>query len=164
MVILRRAHLARRRTYAIRAVNIRTRMYTGIQPLREAPGGDSQTAIPSQAVKDKLRRNRSAKQNGKGTRIPGAVTTREKTRKYGHSITVNRLDLPITSVPLSWHCCALSACPPVDIVPIESDVGSSPEGQNQPSLTGVFYEDDAHLLCSDWLCGGTLDFPATASC
>ena len=36
---------------------------------------------------------------------------------------------PITSVPLRWHCCALFGRGRIAIVPIELDVGSSPEGQ-----------------------------------
>jgi hypothetical protein len=41
---------------------------------------------------------------------------------------------------------------------------SPPEDQNQSGVMGVSHENDAHLLCGNWLCGGTLDFPATTSC
>ena len=57
---------------------------------------------------------------------------------------------------------------PMCLVPLQSccycadrDCSSSPEADRLDRE--VFYESHASVLCGDWLCGGTLDFPATAS-
>ena len=64
---------------------------------------------------------------------------------------------PITSVPLRWHGCALFGSRLVDIVPIDPDV---PPLNDQIERSGGDYANDASLLCGNWLCGGSLDFPA----
>jgi len=39
---------------------------------------------------------------------------------------------------------------------------SSPDDQTIDLDWGVFYEDDASVLCGNWLCGGPLDIPAAS--
>ena len=47
-------------------------------------------------------------------------------------------------------------------LPIESS-WFSPEGENAEPEWGVFYENDASVLCGNWLCGGPLDIQAAGS-
>ena len=67
----------------------------------------------------------------------------------------------ITSVPLRWHCCALFTLSRVAIVPIEMNV--PPLRIKTSRFDWGCHEDDASVLCGNWLCGGPLDFPAAAS-
>src|ERR1700730_1047913 len=65
---------------------------------------------------------------------------------------------PITSVLSQWHCRALLGLASVAIVPIESNV--VPPLRSTSRSIGGRYARHASVLCGDWICGGSLDFPA----
>ncbi len=70
---------------------------------------------------------------------------------------------PVTSVPATWHGCALFNCNGVVIVPIEFDVPPLRVRLSRSDWE-VVYASDAPLLRGNWLCGGTLVLQAASRC
>src|ERR1700722_4926368 len=82
----------------------------------------------------------------------------KRRRKHTSSTDVT----PMTSVPLCWHRCALSAYRTIAIVSI-GPLSLSPLKCGTADFIGGVYADDASVLCGNRIRGGSLGVSAAAN-